>query len=183
MADFWLLFLVFIVGIGSGVTVLNNLTQIGIAQVVEDTTILLSISSFCNFVGRLSGGFASEHSEIIMTISYLIFAFVVKGTLFFAVVVLSVCYGVQFSMMIPTESELFGLKQFSVLYNFMSLGNPVGAFLFSALLAGQVLTFFVLAAVSAFGFILSIILSFRIKPVYQMLYSGGSFRLSHTSIH
>lgn len=60
-ADFWLLFLVYFVGVGSGVTVLNNLAQIGIAQGVHDTKILLSLFSFCNFVGRLGGGVVSEH--------------------------------------------------------------------------------------------------------------------------
>lgn len=60
-ADFWLLFFVFFVGVGTGVTVLNNLAQIGIAQGEEDTTTLLSIFSFCNFVGRLGGGVISEH--------------------------------------------------------------------------------------------------------------------------
>lgn len=60
-ADFWLLFLVFFVGVGSGVAVLNNLAQIGIAQGVHDTTILLSLFSFCNFVGRLGGGAVSEY--------------------------------------------------------------------------------------------------------------------------
>lgn len=60
-ADFWLLFVVFFVGVGTGVTVLNNLAQIGIAQGVQDTTILLSTFSFCNFVGRLGGGVVSEH--------------------------------------------------------------------------------------------------------------------------
>lgn len=60
-ADFWLLFFVYFVGVGSGVTVLNNLAQIGISQGVHDTTILLSLFSFCNFVGRLGGGIVSEH--------------------------------------------------------------------------------------------------------------------------
>lgn len=60
-ADFWLLFLVFFVGVGSGVTVLNNLAQIGVAQGVQDTTILMSLFSFCNFVGRLGGGVVSEY--------------------------------------------------------------------------------------------------------------------------
>lgn len=60
-ADFWLLFFVYFVGVGSGVTVLNNLAQIGIAQGLHDTTILLSLFSFCNFVGRLGGGTVSEH--------------------------------------------------------------------------------------------------------------------------
>lgn len=60
-ADFWLLFLAYFVGVGSGVTVLNNLAQIGIAQGLHDTTVLLSLFSFCNFVGRLGGGVVSEH--------------------------------------------------------------------------------------------------------------------------
>ena len=60
-ADFWLLFLVYFVGVGSGVTVLNNLAQIGIAQGVHETKILVSLFSFCNFAGRLGGGVVSEH--------------------------------------------------------------------------------------------------------------------------
>ncbi|XP_028753995.1 protein NUCLEAR FUSION DEFECTIVE 4 [Neltuma alba] len=225
-ADFWLLFLVFFVGVGTGVTVVNNLAQIGIAQGVEKTTILLSTFSFCNFVGRLGGGVVSEHfvrtktiprtvwmtcTQIVMIISYLLFAYTVNGTLYPAIAFLGICYGVQFSVMIPAVSELFGLKHFGVLYNFMCLGNPLGAFLFSALLAGHVydaesakqhglnhlmhgsiskacvgpscfkLTFLVLAGVSAVGTFLSIILTLRVKPVYQMLYSGGSFRLPQSS--
>lgn len=59
--DFWLLWFAYSFGVGSGVTVLNNLAQIGAALGVEDTTILLSIFSFCNFIGRLGAGAVSEH--------------------------------------------------------------------------------------------------------------------------
>ncbi|KEH37893.1 putative major facilitator superfamily domain-containing protein [Medicago truncatula] len=222
-ADFWLLFFVYFVGVGTGVTVLNNLAQIGIAQGEEDTTTLLSIFSFCNFVGRLGGGVVSEHfvrtkliprtfwltcTQTVMLLVYLLFAFAVNGTLYPAVAFLGVCYGVQVSIMIPTTSELFGLKNFGVFSNIMSLGNPLGATLFSALLAGSIydkeaakqhginllasgvscvgascfkLTFFILSGVCAAGIILSIILTLRIKPVYQMLYAGGSFRLPQTT--
>ncbi|KAJ0091206.1 hypothetical protein Patl1_14867 [Pistacia atlantica] len=131
-ADFWLLFLVYFVGVGSGVTVLNNLAQIGIAQGVHDTTILLSLFSFCNFVGRLGGGIISEHfvrskaiprtvwmtcTQVIMIITYLLFASAIDGTLFAATALLGICYGVQFSIMIPTVSELFGLKHFGYIYD------------------------------------------------------------------
>lgn len=222
-ADFWLLFFVYFVGVGTGVTVLNNLAQIGIAQGEEDTTTLLSIFSFCNFVGRLGGGVVSEHfvrtkliprtfwltcTQTVMLLVYLLFAFAVNGTLYPAVAFLGVCYGVQVSIMIPTTSELFGLQNFGVFSNIMSLGNPLGATLFSALLAGSIydkeaakqhginllasgvscvgascfkLTFFILSGVCAAGIILSIILTLRIKPVYQMLYAGGSFRLPQTT--
>ncbi|XVF34524.1 hypothetical protein REPUB_Repub18cG0066300 [Reevesia pubescens] len=224
-ADFWLLFLVYFAGVGSGVTVLNNLAQIGIAQGVQNTTILLSLFSFCNFVGRLGGGAVSEHfvrsktvprtlwmtcTQIIMVITYLLFASAIDGTLYAATALLGICYGVQFSIMIPTVSELFGLKHFGIFYNFLSLGNPLGAFLFSGLLAGYVydtevakqqgldlvsssvscigpncfrLTFLVLAGVCGVGSVACIILTKRIWPVYQMLYGGGSFRLPQTSNH
>ncbi|PSS36144.1 Protein NUCLEAR FUSION DEFECTIVE like [Actinidia chinensis var. chinensis] len=217
-ADFWLLFLVYFAGVGSGVTVLNNLAQIGIAQGAHDTTILLSLFSFCNFVGRLSGGAVSEHfvrtktiprtiwmtfTQIIMIITYLLFASALDGTLYIATAVLGICYGVQFSIMVPTASELFGLKNFGIIFNFMSLGNPLGALLFSSLLTGYLydneaakqhgisclgpncfrLTFLALAGVCAVGTVLSLVLTRRIKPVYQMLYAGGSFRLPQCSNH
>lgn len=149
-------------------------------------------------------------TQIIMIITYLLFAFAVNGTLYPAVAVLGICYGSQFSVMIPTVSELFGLKHFGLFYNFMSLGNPLGAVLFSGLLAGHIydnelekqqalhpsdstvvclgpncfrVTFYVLAAVCGLGTIVSIVLTTRIKPVYQMLYAGGSFRLPQSANH
>ncbi|KAJ6941849.1 hypothetical protein NC652_007805 [Populus alba x Populus x berolinensis] len=60
-ADFWLLWVVYFLGVGSGVTILNNLAQIGVAFGLEDTTILLALFSFCNFVGRIGSGAVSEH--------------------------------------------------------------------------------------------------------------------------
>lgn len=142
-------------------------------------------------------------TQVIMIITYLLFASALKGTLYAATALLGICYGVQFSIMVPTASELFGLKNFGMIFNFMSLGNPLGAYLFSGLLAGILydneaskqhavsclgpncfrLTFLVLAGFCSVGTILSIVLTVRIKPVYQMLYAGGSFRLPQSSNH
>ncbi|KAH6779296.1 Major facilitator superfamily protein [Perilla frutescens var. hirtella] len=217
-ADFWLLFLVYFVGVGSGVTVLNNLAQIGIAQDMKDTKILLSLFSFCNFAGRLGGGVISEYlvrsraiprtiwmtiTQAVMVVTYLLFASGLHGTLFAATSLLGICYGFQFSIMVPTASELFGLKNFGLIFNFISLGNPLGAYLFSSLLAGYLydneaarqhsktclgpdcfrVMFVVLAGVCVVGIMLSIVLTMRIKPVYRMLYAGGSFRLPESSKH
>lgn len=149
-------------------------------------------------------------TQVIMIITYLLFASAISSTLYVATVLLGICYGAQFSIMVSTASELFGLKHFGVIYNFMLLGNPLGAFLFSGLLAGYIydkeaakqqgldllrssstclgpncfrLTFLVLAAVCGLGSTLSIILTLRIRPVYKMLYSGGSFRCPQISLH
>lgn len=211
-ADFWLLCIIYFLGAGSGVTVLNNLAEIGVSVGVNDTTILLSLFSFCNFLGRLGAGVISEHfvrskaiprtvwmtvTQVLMIIIYLLYASAISGTLYAATALLGICFGVQFGVMIPTVSELFGLKDFGIIFNFMQLGNPIGALLFSGLLAGYVydseaakqlsssclgptcfrLTFLILAGVCGLGTLLSIVLTIRIRPVYQMLYAGGSFRL------
>ncbi|KAJ8568651.1 hypothetical protein K7X08_028184 [Anisodus acutangulus] len=188
-ADFWLLFLVYFFGVGSGVTVLNNLAQIGIAQGLHDTKILLSLFSYCNFVGRLGGGVLSEYfvrlkalprtvwmtcTQVVMIITYLLFASALNGTLYAATALLGICYGVQFTTMVPTASELFCLKHF-------------GAYLFSGLLAGFL--YDNEAAKQHTSTCLGpncfrvIVLTMRIKPVYQMLYAGGSFRLPQSSNH
>lgn len=60
-ADFWLLWFAYFLGMGSGVTVSNNLAQIGFAFGIKDTTILLCLFSFFNFLGRLTSGAISEH--------------------------------------------------------------------------------------------------------------------------
>ncbi|KAJ3677261.1 hypothetical protein LUZ60_002985 [Juncus effusus] len=200
-------------GVGSGVTALNNLAQIGYAAGVNDTTVLLCLFSLGNFFGRLGGGAVSEHlvksrmlprpvlmtcTQIIMVISFLFLSLALDRSLYISTGFLGICYGVQYSVMIPTVSELFGLKNFGLFYNFMSLGNPIGAFLFSGLLAGYLydkemgkqvgttclgqecfrVTFLILGGLCAFGAFLSVILSVRIRPVYQMLYAGGSFRVN-----
>ncbi|TVU02339.1 hypothetical protein EJB05_52190 [Eragrostis curvula] len=222
-ADFWLLFAIYFIGVGSGITVLNNLAQIGIAAGAVDTTISLSLFSFCNFFGRLGGGAVSEYlvrsrtlprsvlitcTQVVMIITYLLFALGRHATLFVSVALLGICYGVQFSVVISTSSELFGLKHFGKIYNFIALANPVGAFLFNSL-TGYVydlevekqrtttpdsdiachgpncfrLTFCVLSGAACLGTLLSAILTVRIRPVYQMLYAGGSFSQPRSSGH
>lgn len=142
-------------------------------------------------------------TQSIMVLTFLLYASAMNGTLYAATALLGVCYGVQFGIMIPTASELFGLKHFGIIFNFIGLGNPVGALLFSGWLAGQVydteaakqlgsscigvncfrLTFLVLAGLCGVGTLLSIVLTVRLKPVYQMLYANGSFRLPQSSDH
>lgn len=140
-------------------------------------------------------------TQVVMIITYLLYAYALNGTVFVATALLGICYGVQFSIMVPTVSELFGLKNFGIIMNFMSLGNPLGASLFSGLLAGFLydkeaakqhavlclgpncfkITFLVLAGFSSVGVLLSVVLTKRITPVYQMLYSGGSLRMPQNS--
>jgi hypothetical protein len=60
-ADFWLFFLTFFCGVGTRVTVINNLGQISEAQGYYNVNIFVSLISIANFLGRLGGGSLSEH--------------------------------------------------------------------------------------------------------------------------
>lgn len=214
-ADFWLLWFVYFLGMGSGVTVSNNLAQIGFAFGIKDTTILLCLFSFFNFIGRLASGAISEHfvrsrtlprtlwmgaAQLVMVFTFLLFAMAIDHTIYVATALIGICMGFQF-LSIATISELFGLRHFGINFNFILLGNPLGATIFSAILAGYIydkeadkqgkmtcigpdcfrVTFLVLAGVCGLGTLLSTILTVRIRPVYQALYASGSFRLQPQS--
>jgi hypothetical protein len=71
-----------------------------------------------------------------MIFSHLLFASAWPGSLYAGSVLLGLCYGVHFSIMVPTASELFGLRHFGMIYNFLNIGNPLGSLLFSGLIAG-----------------------------------------------
>ncbi|CAM6039586.1 unnamed protein product [Sphagnum compactum] len=150
-ADFWLLFFTFFCGVGTGVTALNNLGQIGEAQGYAKVDIFVSLISIANFLGRLGGGSLSEHyirtsalprtvwlgvAQVLMIFAHLLFAFAWPGSLYMGSILLGLCYGVHFSIMVPTASELFGLRHFGMIYNFLNMGNPLGSLLFSGLIAG-----------------------------------------------
>lgn len=152
-ADFWLLFLAFFCGVGPGIVTFDNLAQLGEAHGSSNVTSFLALLSIFNFLGRLGGGFVSEHyvrlyalprpvwmalAQAVMIVANVLFAFGQRSFLGPASAVMGLCFGVQFSVMIPTASELFGLKHFGLIYNFINLSIPLGSLCFSALLAGLV---------------------------------------------
>jgi hypothetical protein len=149
--DFWLLFLTFLCGIGTGITAINNLGQIGEAQGFADVSIFISLISIWGFFGRIGAGAVSEYyvkkaaiprpvwmaiSQVFLFFGYILFAKAAPGSLYVGSIIVGVCYGVHISITVPTASELFGLKHFGMLYNFLILNIPLGSFLFSGLLAG-----------------------------------------------
>ena len=125
-------------------------------------------------------------------VANLLFAFGRQSFLMPASAIMGFCFGVQVSVMIPTASELFGLKHFGVIYNFINMSIPLSSLLFSALLAGHLydqeaepgnhvcygmqcfqLTFITLGCVCVVGILVSLFLSYRIRPVYKTLYPSG----------
>ncbi|KAM3277138.1 hypothetical protein ACQJBY_045137 [Aegilops geniculata] len=149
--DFWVLFSSFLMGVGTGLAVMNNLGQMGVAMGYADVSLFVSMTSIWGFFGRLASGTISEHfiktralprpvwnaaSQVLMCAGYVVMAFGMPGSLFVGSVVVGVCYGVRLAVTVPTASELFGLKYYGLIYNILILNLPLGSFLFSGLLAG-----------------------------------------------
>jgi hypothetical protein len=95
--DFWLLFLTFFCGVGTRVTVINNLGQIGEAQGYYNVNIFVSLISSANFLGCLGGGSLFEHyirfdaiprtawmglAQIMLIFVHSMFASALPGTLY-----------------------------------------------------------------------------------------------------
>lgn len=58
--DFWLIFISLVLGVGSGITVIDNLGQICYSLGYNNTKIFVSLISISNFLGRVAGGYFSE---------------------------------------------------------------------------------------------------------------------------
>ncbi|RCV12692.1 hypothetical protein SETIT_2G289200v2 [Setaria italica] len=149
--DFWLMFASFLMGVGTGLAVMNNLGQMGVAMGYADVSIFVSMTSIWGFFGRIASGTISEHfiktraiprplwnaaSQVLMAVGYIVMALAIPGSLFIGSVVVGACYGVRLAVTVPTASELFGLKYYGLIYNILILNLPLGSFLFSGMLAG-----------------------------------------------
>ncbi|KAG0484268.1 hypothetical protein HPP92_008347 [Vanilla planifolia] len=149
--EFWVLFVSFLCGVGTGLTVMNNMGQMGLAMGYADVSIFVSLLSILGFFGRIASGSISEHflkrsgtprplwnaaSQILMAIGYVILALALPGSLYIGSMVVGLCYGIRLAITVPTASELFGLKYYGLIYNILILNLPLGSFLFSGLVAG-----------------------------------------------
>jgi hypothetical protein len=59
--DFWILFISFLCGVGTGLAVMNNMGQIGLALGYSDVSIFVSLTSIWGFFGRIISGTVSEY--------------------------------------------------------------------------------------------------------------------------
>ncbi|KAM3743413.1 hypothetical protein ACB098_07G143500 [Castanea mollissima] len=149
--DFWVLFVSFLCGVGTGLAVQNNMGQIGLALGYTDVSIFVSLISIWGFFGRIVSGTVSEYfikkagtprplwnaaAQILMAFGFVILALAVPGSLYIGSILVGICYGIRIAISVPTASELFGLKYYGLIYNILILNLPLGSFLFSGLLAG-----------------------------------------------
>ncbi|KAK9987788.1 hypothetical protein SO802_028027 [Lithocarpus litseifolius] len=149
--DFWVLFVSFLCGVGTGLAVQNNMGQIGLALGYSDVSIFVSLISIWGFFGRIVSGTVSEYfikkagtprplwnaaAQILMAFGFVILALALPGSLYIGSILVGICYGIRIAISVPTASELFGLKYYGLIYNILILNLPLGSFLFSGLLAG-----------------------------------------------
>ncbi|CAD5162875.1 unnamed protein product [Musa acuminata subsp. malaccensis] len=149
-ADFWLLFFSLLLGSGSGLTVIDNLGQMSQSLGYEDTHIFVSMISIWNFLGRIGGGYVSEVivsrdrayprpaalavAQVLMAVGHLCFALAWPGAMHVGTLLIGLGYGAHWSIVPAAASELFGLKNFGALYNFLTVANPAGSLVFSGVI-------------------------------------------------
>ncbi|XP_027350835.1 protein NUCLEAR FUSION DEFECTIVE 4 isoform X2 [Abrus precatorius] len=152
-ADFWLLFISMVLGSGSGLTVIDNLGQMSQSLGYDNAHIFVSMISIWNFLGRVGGGYISElvvrdHVyprptalavfQLVMTIGHLFIGMGWPGSMYVGTLLVGLGYGAHWAIVPATASELFGLRNFGALYNFITLANPVGTLVFSSLIASTI---------------------------------------------
>ncbi|KAE8706294.1 hypothetical protein F3Y22_tig00110402pilonHSYRG00099 [Hibiscus syriacus] len=152
-ADFWLIMLSLLLGSGSGLTVIDNLGQMSQSLGYDNAHIYVSVISIWNFLGRVGGGSFSEiivrdhayprpaaiaAAQLVMAVGHVFFAMGWPGAMYIGTMLIGLCYGAHWAIVPATASELFGLKKFGALYNFLNLANPAGTLIFSSLIASSI---------------------------------------------
>ncbi|XWS40580.1 hypothetical protein CRYUN_Cryun17cG0008100 [Craigia yunnanensis] len=152
-ADFWLIFFSLLLGSGSGLTVIDNLGQMSQSLGYDNTHIFVSMISIWNFLGRVGGGYFSEiivrdHAyprpiaiavaQLVMSVGHVFFAMGWPGAMHIGTLLIGLGYGAHWAIVPAAASELFGLKKFGALYNFLTLANPAGSLVFSGVIASSI---------------------------------------------
>ncbi|KAK9108503.1 hypothetical protein Syun_024514 [Stephania yunnanensis] len=152
-ADLWLIFFSLLLGSGSGLTVIDNLGQMSQSLGYDNTHIFVSLISIWNFLGRVGGGYFSEIivrdyayprpvamavAQAVMAVGHFFFAMGWPGAMHVGTLLIGLGYGAHWAIVPAAASELFGLKNFGALYNFLTLANPGGSLIFSGLIASSI---------------------------------------------
>ncbi|KAK8352758.1 hypothetical protein V6Z12_A05G114100 [Gossypium hirsutum] len=151
--DMCILFFATFCGLGSSLTAVDNLGQIGESLGYPNKTVtsFVSLVSIWNFLGKVFSGFVSEilivkyklphplMMAIVLLIScvgYLLVAFPAPGTLYVASIIIGFSFGAQLPLIFAIISELFGLKFFSTLFNCGQMASPLGSYILNVKLTG-----------------------------------------------
>ncbi|KAL3845974.1 hypothetical protein ACJIZ3_003377 [Penstemon smallii] len=123
-----------------------------------------------------------------MTAGHIIIGSGFPGNLYVGSVIVGVCYGSQWSLMPTITSEIFGVQHMGTLFNTIAVASPLGSYIFSVRVIGYIydkersemgnscsgthcfmLSFFILACVSLFGFLVSLALFVKTRGIYTRI--------------
>ncbi|XAR60027.1 hypothetical protein NMG60_11033251 [Bertholletia excelsa] len=213
--DMGILFLATFCGLGTSLTAVDNLGQIGESLGYPTKTIksFVSLVSIWNYFGRIFAGFVSETllakykfpRPLMMTlvlllscVGHLLIAFPAPGSVYVASIIIGFSFGSQLPLLFAIISELFGLKYYSTLFNCGQVASPLGSYILNVQVAGRLydreavkelarkgidrstvkeltcigshcyrLTFVIMAGVTFFGALASLILVARTREFYK----------------
>ncbi|XP_021812346.1 protein NUCLEAR FUSION DEFECTIVE 4 [Prunus avium] len=213
--DMLILFIATLCGLGSSLTAVDNLGQIGESLGYPTKTIssFVSLVSIWNYFGRVFSGFVSESllvkwkvpRPLMMTLvlllscaGHLLIAFPAPGSVYVASVIIGFSFGAQLPLLFAIISELFGLKYYSTLFNCGQLASPLGSYILNVKVTGMLydrealkelakkgmarssvkeliclgsqcyrLAFTILASITFFGALVSLVLVIRTREFYK----------------
>lgn len=73
-----------------------------------------------------------------MAIGHFFFAMGWPGEMYIGTLLIGLGYGAHWAIAPAAASELFGLKSFGALYNFLTMASPAGSLVFSGLIASTI---------------------------------------------
>ena len=79
-------------------------------------------------------------AQVLMAIGHFNFAMAWPGTMYIGTLLVGVGYGAHWAIVPAAASELFGVKNFGALYNFLTVANPAGSLVFSGVIASGSMT-------------------------------------------
>ncbi|KAL2938481.1 Protein NUCLEAR FUSION DEFECTIVE 4 [Bienertia sinuspersici] len=152
--DMGILFLATLCGLGSSLTAVDNLGQIGESLGYQKKTVnaFVSLVSIWNYFGRVFSGFVSEAllakwkipRPLMLTlvllmavVGHLLIAFPIPGSVYIASVIIGFSFGAQLPLLFAIISELFGLKYYSTLFNCGQLASPLGSYILNVKVTGM----------------------------------------------
>ncbi|CAM8952863.1 unnamed protein product [Rhodiola kirilowii] len=151
--DMLVLFVATFCGLGSSLTAVDNLGQIGesLGYPAKTVSSFVSLVSIWNYFGRVFSGFVSEilltrfkfPRPLMMTlvlllscVGHLLIAFPIPGSVYIASVIIGFSFGAQLPLLFAIISELFGLKYYSTLFNCGQLASPLGSYILNVKVTG-----------------------------------------------
>jgi len=164
--EFWIIFLAFACTIGSGITTVNNLSNIVISRSgvpknptqhltkdhiphYSEINALVIMFSIFNTLGRMGMGVAADKlrlkvsrelmfviASLTMTIVQIYLAFSTVTMMYAGVVALGISYGGLFCIVPIIISERYGLQHFGANWGLMGVAPAIGALCIATYLAG-----------------------------------------------